>query len=307
MTSCVIVGPGAIGLLFAARLAPVLSEIALLDHRPDRATRLTESGIRVTTDATATTHSLGVYSTPRDVPFAPDVVLFTTKAYATRAAAEHARPFGASARAVVSLQNGIGNVEALASVFGPERCVAGTTAEGATLTEEGRVRHAGDGVTRLAAVRPESAAGTRAVARTMRAAEFATEVSDDWEAVVWGKALVNCSVNPLTALVGVRNGHFATSASGRELVTRMATEGVHVALAAGIPVARDMAARSLSVCEATAQNISSMRQDFERGTRSELDEINGIIVSRAKQTRTQAPTIRAVTLLARAKAAAPTS
>ncbi len=307
MTSCVIVGPGAIGLLFAARLAPVLSEIALLDHRPDRATRLTDSGIRVTADIATTTHSLGVYSTPCDVPFAPDVVVFTTKAYATRDAAEHARPFGDSARAFVSLQNGIGNVEALASVFGLERCIAGTTAEGATLVEEGRVRHAGDGVTRLAAVRPESAAATGAVARTLRAAGFATQVSDDWEAVVWGKALVNCSVNPLTGLVGVRNGHFATSVSGRDLVTRIATEGVAVANAAGVSVAMDMAARSLSVCEGTARNISSMRQDFERGTRSELDEINGIIVSRAKQTRTRAPTIKAVTLLARAKAATLTS
>ncbi|MBT3268729.1 ketopantoate reductase family protein [Candidatus Poribacteria bacterium] len=304
MTSCVIVGPGAIGLLFACRLAPVLPEIALLDHRPDRAARLTESGIRLATDAETTTHRIGVYPTARDVPFAPECVLFTTKAYATSTAAEHARPLGRSARSVVSLQNGIGNVEALANVFGRERCIAGTTAEGATLVGEGSVRHAGDGVTRLAAVSHESAAATRDIARTLTEAGFATEVSGDWEGVVWAKALVNSAINPLTALVGVRNGHFAASASGRELVTRIATEGSAAAAEAGISVPPDMAATSLAVCEATATNISSMRQDFERGTRSELDEISGIIVDRAKRAGVQAPALSAVTLLARAKSAA---
>lgn len=304
MHSCVVVGPGAIGLLFACRLSRVVPDLALLDHRPDRATRLTRSGIRLIADGGAERHPIPVYADAAAVPFRPDTVLLMTKAHATAAAAEHARSLGEFARAVVSVQNGIGNVEALANVFGRERCVAGTTAQGATLIDEGTVRHAGDGVTCLGAAHAEATDAARAVAATFTAAGFATEVAGDWESVVWAKAVVNSSINPLTALLGVRNGHFATSAPGRELVTRIATEGVAAAAAAGIQVSRDMAARSLAVCEATADNISSMRGDFQRGTRAELEQIGGIILARASESSTPVHTLNAVTLLARAKAAA---
>ena len=305
MTSCVVVGPGAIGLLFACRLSSVLANVALLDHRPDRARRLSGSGIRlVAADGADTTHRIGVYASARDVPFAPDTLVFTTKAYATQDAARHARALGADARVVVSLQNGMGNVEALSAVFGDRRCIAGTTAQGATLVEEGVVRDAGAGVTRLAAVATDSTGLARDVASTLRGAGLAVEMSDAWESVVWGKALVNCSINPLTALLSVRNGHLAESASGRELVSRVAHEGAAVADAEGVDVPGDLAAASIGVAEATRRNISSMRQDFERGSRAELEEINGIIVARAARSATPVHTLRAITLLARAKAAA---
>ncbi len=305
MTSCVVVGPGAIGLLFACRLSHVMTEVALLDHRPDRARRLTAKGIRhIAADGGETTRPIPVHASAAAIPFQPDILLFTTKAYATRDAAGHAHALGARASAVVSLQNGMGNVEALTAVFGDERCVAGTTAQGATLVEEGVVRDAGAGVTRLSAASSGSADTARAVACALRDAVFDVEVSDDWESVVWGKALVNCSINPLTALLGVRNGHLAESPSGRELVSRVAREGAAVAEAAGVQVGTDIAATSVAVAQATSRNISSMRQDFERGSRVELEEINGIIVARAAQSATPAHTLRAITLLARAKAAA---
>jgi 2-dehydropantoate 2-reductase len=305
VTSCVVVGPGAIGLLFACRLSAVLDDIALLDYRPDRARRLTSRGIRCITAAGAeTTHRIPVVASAADVPFQPDALLYTTKAYATQDAAQHARDLGAAASVIVSLQNGMGNVEALSDVFGRGRCVAATTAQGATLVEEGVVRDAGAGVTRLAAVAPESSDLARSVASTLGAARFAAEVSDAWESVVWSKALVNCSINPLTALLSVRNGHLAESPSGRELVSRVAREGAAVAEAAGIDVPGDLATASVAVARATQRNISSMRQDFERGSRAELEQINGIIVARAAQSATPAHTLRAITLLARAKAAA---
>lgn len=304
MNSCVVVGPGAIGLLFTCRLSRVLTDVAILDYRADRADRLTRSGIRLTEDGAESAYPIPVYADAGLIPFRPDFVLFVTKAHATAAAAEHASAIGASARAVVSVQNGIGNVEALASVFGLDRCIAGTTAQGATLIDEGVVRRAGEGVTQLGPAHPDMADAARDVAEAFALSGFATEVSDDWERVVWAKAVINSSINPLTALVGVRNGHFATSGAGRELLERIANEGVAVADARGITLPDDMAATSVGVCEATSENISSMRQDFERGSRTELEQIGGIILAGAAQTATPAHTLHAVTLLARAKAAA---
>ncbi|MEO2003185.1 MAG: 2-dehydropantoate 2-reductase N-terminal domain-containing protein, partial [Candidatus Poribacteria bacterium] len=78
MNSCVVVGPGAIGLLFACRLSRVLTDVAILDYRADRADRLTRSGIRLTEDGAELAYSIPVYADPGLIPFRPHFVLFVT-------------------------------------------------------------------------------------------------------------------------------------------------------------------------------------------------------------------------------------
>ena len=112
----VIVGPGAMGCLFGHFLARAGHELILLDHRPERARLLQEQGLLVETAAGTLRTPVQVAARPQDAGIA-ELCIVAVKAYATRAAAESSLPVVGPDTQVLSLQNGLGNVEALAEVI----------------------------------------------------------------------------------------------------------------------------------------------------------------------------------------------
>jgi len=105
-------------------------------------------------------------------------------------------------------------------------------------------------------------------------------VGQDIEARLWGKAVANAAINPLTALWRVTNGELLQTEDRRWLLTRLAEEAANVARTKGIVLPfEDPVGFVESVCRTTAANRSSMLQDVERGRQTEIDSINGIIVA----------------------------
>src|SRR4030095_13154693 len=96
---------------------------------------------------------------------------------------------------VVTLQNGVGNREILAEALGVGRVGQGVTALGATLLGPGRVRHAGQGATIFGAAPDRDGMG--ALAELFGMCGLPAELSDDLEALVWGKLVVNAGINAL--------------------------------------------------------------------------------------------------------------
>ncbi|MDA1191952.1 MAG: 2-dehydropantoate 2-reductase [Candidatus Poribacteria bacterium] len=234
-----------------------------------------------------------------------DAILFLTKSMSTRAAAERAKPFQSPQTVAVTLQNGIGNAEVLAEVFGAENVLVGTTREGATLLEEGVARYAGTGATRVGAMRPARIEDAHLFVKLLTDCGFEAEYADDWESAVWLKAILNAAINPLTALLGVANGKLAEWDSAREVMLSLARECVAVAKARGInlPDSSDDSVDEMvvDVCRRSATNRSSMLQDLDNGRRTELEFFNGVILREAERLRLDTPTLRTVTLLARAR------
>ena len=134
----VIVGPGAMGCLFGHFLARAGHELILLDHRPERARLLQEQGLLVETAAGTLRTPVQVAARPQDAGIA-ELCIVAVKAYATRAAAESSLPVVGPDTQVLSLQNGLGNVEALAEVIAPGRVLGGTTAQGANVVAPGPI------------------------------------------------------------------------------------------------------------------------------------------------------------------------
>jgi 2-dehydropantoate 2-reductase len=235
-----------------------------------------------------------------------DLVLILVKSYQTAWAAEQARyllqahteqrdnetrrqkefktgvslspnlPVSPSGTLVVTLQNGLGNRELLAAALGEECVGQGVTALGATLLGPGRVRQAGQGATVFGAA-PDRAA-IQTLAELFRACRLPAELSDDLEALVWGKLVVNAGINALTALLRVRNGALAENSDARMLIASAVAEAAAVAQARGIRLPYDdPLARTLAVARTTAANQSSMLQDVLRGSPTEIDAINGAV------------------------------
>ena len=109
---------------------------------------------------------------------------------------------------MLTLQNGLGNLERIEAEVGPARAVAGVTAQAATLLAPGQVRHAGRGPTTIG-VRPGQEQRLEAIAALFNRAGIDTNLSDDVDSLLWSKLIVNVGINALTALLRVPNGVLA--------------------------------------------------------------------------------------------------
>lgn len=286
------------GCLFATYLAEAGQDVALLDHDCARAARLNERGITVTgrrgrhrarPQVTCDAGAVG----------AVDLFMLWVKAYHTADALEQHRAALGPETVVFTAQNGLGNPQQVLGLLPAARVVAGTTTVGANLRGEDQVHHAGEGDTFIGAAGPLPAGTLETVAAVLDQAGFPTRASDDIEKIIWRKVVVNSCINPLTALLGVRNGRLLELEPARRLMEGLAREAVAVAAAQGVELdEQECLALVAGVAERTAANRSSMLQDISAGRRSEIDFINGAIASLGA-----APLNRAVAELVRARQA----
>ena len=142
----VIAGPGAIGSLFAAYLAKSRQEILLLDKDKARAQGLNESGISVRGVSGTWQARVRVSADPAEAAGA-DIFLVCVKSYDTRQLINYARPAMGRGCSILTLQNGIGNVEIIKRMLPGQGVFAGVTSQGANLAQPGKIRHAGFGET----------------------------------------------------------------------------------------------------------------------------------------------------------------
>ena len=271
-----IAGPGAMGCLFAARLKKAGHQVTLLDYRPDRASQINEQGIRV--EGITGEYLVRVRVTTEDTPEQPDLVLVCVKAHQTQKAAEKIKAVLGQGIRLLTLQNGVGNLEILSKVFGTEKVLGGTTAEGATLLGPGHIRHAGQGDT-IIGPEGDPDGPIAEVVSAFNAAGFNTRSVKNVNDLIWGKLIINVGINALTAITRLKNGRLPEIKGTRAVMEKAVGEAVAVARAKNIDLPYpDPQKRVLEVCQATAGNIASMLQDVLKQRITEVGFINGAIV-----------------------------
>jgi len=281
-----IVGPGAIGCLFGAFLARSGNDVTMIDRHADRAELISSRGIIMTGisgDFTVAVEATVDTSETRDA----ELVMICVKSYDTAVAVGGLPRELAENCAVLTLQNGLGNVELIAERFGAERSYAGTTALGATLLGPGHVRHSGQGVTTVGRFKEAPDARVDKIVDLLNEAGFETHAVTDVTVALWTKVVVNAAINPLTALTGVRNGRLVEMPEARQLLARVVRECAEVARTQG--VTDDPLPRVEEICNRTAQNVSSMLQDILGAKQPEIDSINAAVVREAKRQGIPAP------------------
>jgi len=283
-TTIVVVGPGAIGCLFAAALAEAGHDVRLLDKDPTRAESIARCGVKVDEPQGSRTVRVPVTADAR-TQGPVDVVCLCVKSYDTASAAACLSDLMGPETAIVSLQNGFGNAERISGQVGPRGVICAVTAHGATCLGAGHVVHAGEGVTTLAARDPAGRGAAERVAAVLSASGLEARVVDDALSLVWSKLAINAAINPVTAVWGVPNGEILDRPELVKVSMAAAEEAQTVATAGGVTLLyADATAAVREACERTKENISSMLQDVRRGKRTEIDDINGAIV---KEARTQ--------------------
>ncbi|MGB9986292.1 ketopantoate reductase family protein [Salarchaeum japonicum] len=292
-----VLGPGAVGSLFGGRLALSGVDVTLVG-RPGAQVDALRDGLTLTRPDGRTERVAVDVTTDPGAADPVDIVLVCVKAYDTRSALADAEPLLADA-AVCTLQNGLGNAETIAEFVPDSRVLAGTTSHGATLEAPGHVRHAGVGDTVVGNYFTSTDATTTALAHALTDAGIETEVVADAERAVWEKVLVNVGINAATALARVPNGRLADTDSGERVLRRAIEEAAAVADAEGVELTTDPVNAASRVARRTAENVSSMRQDLERGRRTEIESLNGEIVDRGREHDIETPVNETLTDLVR--------
>jgi 2-dehydropantoate 2-reductase len=274
----VIVGPGAIGLLLYALLQRTKEDVWLLDKDRERARRLAREGFRLSGCVDMRIEETRITADPTTLKDA-DLWLVCVKSYDTRSAV---KGFAGSVRkeaSVCSFQNGLGNLEVLEERFGAERVLAGVTQMGATRLEENAVRFCGEGETVFGRLDQALSVGLKDLRALFVRARLPVRISRDVTGVLWSKLILNAGINALTAVLRVPNGVLLEHEGARRLMREAAREAFKVARRKRIKLLYDdPVTRAESVCEATADNCSSMLADVLAGRRTEIDAINGAIV-----------------------------
>jgi 2-dehydropantoate 2-reductase len=270
-----IVGCGAVGSLFGANLARLEDvELWAFDPAREHVDAINRDGLRLS-GAEEVVGQLRATSDPTELP-ACDYGIVATKAMHTSAAIEataHAFTDGC----VATVQNGLGNEEALAQHV--ERVIRGTTFPAGKLLGPAHVQWDVKGDTTFGPFEPRPAppAEIERLADACTRAGLPTQAVPDARGPQWRKVIFNASTNPVGALTGLTHGRVCEEAGLRRLVSGLVDEGKAVAAAQGIELDADPedlidhAAKP----EVAYDHKASMLQDVEARRPTEIDYLNG--------------------------------
>ncbi len=293
-----VVGPGALGCLVSALLKSKAKEdVWLLDEFSDRAKKISSDGIKVEGLNATLNVKINATANARDIG-ACDLVIICVKSYSTEDACKEIKDIVTDKTSILTLQNGLGNVQILNDQFGADRVIAGVTNHGSTLLGVGHVRHAGKGETVIGKADGRVLGAIRDVAAILTKAGMETKVSRDIDSVIWSKLIVNAGINAITAITGLSNGAIIEDEECRHVLRSAVQESVKVVKRKRIKLSYDDPIQKVeSVCRATSANISSMLQDVLNKNRTEIEFINGAIVRQAKALNIPTPVNEVLTNL----------
>ena len=283
--------------LFAAHLSEAGVRVTLLGSWPEGLDAVQSEGVRLLgDDGLEQAYPVEATADPADSVGAP-FALVLVKSWQTERVASQLATCLAPDGLALTLQNGLGNREALVQALGAERVALGVTTMGATLVGPGQVRPGGQGTVSIGA-HPR----LDPLASILRRAGMAVEVVPEADDLLWSKLVVNAAINPLTGLLRVPNGELLEHAPARTLLAAVANEAAAVATALGRRLSYpDPAAAAEAVATRTATNRSSMLQDLLRGAPTEIDAICGAIVAAGEECGVPTPVNRTMWLLIRAQ------
>jgi 2-dehydropantoate 2-reductase len=276
MRICVI-GAGSMGSLYGGRLARAGYDVTLLDVWQAHVEAIRARGLRLDGIGGDLTISVKATTRPADAAGADLAVVFVD-ANSTAAAARTAAEVLAADGWALTLQNGIGNVEALSGVLGPTRVMAGLSYHSAALRGPGHVTHTHGGPTWIGEFDGSRSGRLARLGEALAKAGLGPVVVDDPMAHVWNKWVLNCGVNAICAVTGLRVGEVARTPEVDAFQDRVLDEVLAVVRAKGVRLPDPDPKGTIKAHTRSKYNKPSMLQHVEAGKRTEIDALNGAVV-----------------------------
>ncbi|WGY67863.1 2-dehydropantoate 2-reductase [Burkholderia cepacia] len=293
-----ILGAGAMGSLFGGLLAESGEAVTLIDVNDAHLDAIRRDGLRIDDDRgerrirtlqavrpeVANSDALAL----PDTPF--DLLIVFTKSLHTRNALDGVRALLSPNTCVLTLQNGLGNVEALNAFVPLERILVGVTTWPADAAGPAHVRSHGAGTIRMMTADGAARPFATAVADALSHAGLACTLDADVWAAIWEKVAFNAALNTLCAVTGCAVDQLGNHHDGPRLALAIAAETAAVARAKGIAVDEERIARNVEhAIREHRGHRPSMLQDVLAGRRTEIDAISGKVVAAARETGVAVP------------------
>ena len=297
----VVIGAGAMGCLYGGLLArQTENEVVLFDLDREHVDRIERDGLHL--DGATGDHVIRVEATTdADSVREQNLAIVFVDSNNTAAAGALAKAMLAPDGFVLTLQNGVGNVEALTEALGAERVLAGISFHSAARQGAGHVTHTHAERTWFGELDGRASARVDDVAGRLERAGFTPVPVDNVLGYIWGKWVLNCSINALCAITGLRLGEMIRIPELDALQDHVIEEALAVVRAKGITIA-DADPRTLIKTHCWKKfSKPSMLQHVEQGKRTEIDALNGAVVRESRALGLAAPYNEAVVAFAKGR------
>lgn len=295
-----ILGAGAMGCLYGGLLSESgENQVTLVDIWKEHIDAINQNGLVIMTpDGTerVVKNLQGVCSASESR--AAELVVVFVKATHTEEAMRQATNLVGPETVVLTLQNGLGNVEKLCSAVSPKHVIAGTSAFGASIKGPGRIHQGGAGDTVIGELDGSISERIEKIKGVLDRAKLKGKVADNVMGLIWSKLSANIGINAIATLCDIKNGQILDFPESAALQSAAVNECLAVAKAKGIvfPDADPLEHVRL-VTRQTAQNTCSMLQDVRAGRQTEIAVINGAIVDLGKELGVPTPVNQVLTNL----------
>jgi 2-dehydropantoate 2-reductase len=295
MRICVI-GAGAMGSSYGGLLAESGHEVTLVDAWPEHVAAIARDGLRLEGVRGERTIRLPAAAAP-PAGLAADLAMIWTDSNSTRAAAETAKRALAPGGYAITMQNGVGNVEALVEVLGGPRVAAGSSMCSAAMRGPGRAALTHMGMTSVGEPGGGGSARVEALAAALAAAGFEVRVHADVMSLIWTKFALNCSINAICATTGLRLGELARLPATDRFQDLVIDEVLAVTAARGTTLTDPDFRRTVKTHCWKKFSRPSMLQHVDAGKRTEIDALNAKIVEEGRRLGVPTPYNEALVLL----------
>lgn len=276
----VIIGAGAMGSIYGGFLAEAGNEVYFLDVFKEHVDNINNDGLWIEgTSGNRYIQGIKATSDPEEVGVV-DLAIVFVKSTITDLAIKQNKAVIGPGTTVLTLQNGLGNIEKLKTVVKESQIIAGTTSHGASLLGPGKIKHAGHGATVIGELDGSVTERIKMIAEVFQNAKLdPVAISENVMGLIWDKLLVNVGINPVTAVTSLKNGEILDYPEILKLSVDAVEEAMKVADALGIKLETpDAVEHFKEVSKVTGENTSSMLSDVLNRRKTEIDNINGAIV-----------------------------
>ena len=275
-----IVGAGALGLLFAHSFHEHIShehisDFVIYEVNKDIVDDIKKHGINLLTDGISKRISPMIDSSP-EILCDSDIIFLFVKSYSTLDAITDIKNHINPNSIIVSLQNGLGNVEEIKKFIDTDKIVYGSTTIGAAKSSLSTVIAGGSGIINIGGADKENIAKVNSL---LRDSGFDSYIIDNPDSAIWNKAIINAGINPIAAILKIPNGKILSNQYALTLQENIIKEAVDAAMANNININFDEILQTTrDVCRKTSENKCSMFQDIHNTRKTEIESITGKII-----------------------------
>jgi 2-dehydropantoate 2-reductase len=276
----VVFGAGAIGSLLGGLLSK--NNNVVLIGRKQHVDKINKDGLKIS-GLSEFNDKIKAYTDIKKIKFTPDLVLLTVKSYDTENAIKKIKCVIENNTIILSFQNGLNNLDIINQYVSKNQIIFGITTHGSIYVSEGHIEHTGKGYTIIGEIDKEYQK-LNDIKKIFDEIGVITQISNNIEAEIWRKALINSSINPLTTIFKCKNGYLLKNPILKHIVICVCKESTEIAKKSGFDFEfDDILDQTLKVIEETAENKSSMLQSYLRKTKTEISHINGKLIENGKK------------------------